>query len=348
MTGFGMIYDPFDCAKKNEPKYYTYKTQPVGEEKDLKKTAPAARTERVEKIDRMSVVSGMLHITSQEISQNSDLNLIMSTIICFKFLHSVVTLACQGVLTSAASIAYSSQILPCIRHAINVLNKNTFDPGVTHAEEGPAGKVLKRVLVVSPRIRESAVPGGALSLYTALTTQQKLAGVTALSCWLPLRASFPQGPISGVNRDISILQCHGDCDPLVPLMFGSLTVEKLKTLVNPANVTFKTYEGMMHSSCQQYCPGEKHEKLQQLLQRMEQQEEAEQERKRQQELRLTLRQERRAQAQQGHRPYFLKKSEQRQLSQLTLAERFEKLKCITDSGTEEKGPVKAMASVHDS
>nr|XP_054512716.1 acyl-protein thioesterase 1 isoform X8 [Pan troglodytes]XP_054972529.1 acyl-protein thioesterase 1 isoform X5 [Pan paniscus] len=79
--------------------------------------------------------------------------------------------------------------------------------------------------------------GGALSLYTALTMQQKLAGVTALSCWLPLRASFPQ--------------CHGDCDPLVPLMFGSLTVEKLKTLVNPANVTFKTYEGMMHSSCQQ-------------------------------------------------------------------------------------------------
>ncbi|TKC34658.1 hypothetical protein EI555_013613, partial [Monodon monoceros] len=93
--------------------------------------------------------------------------------------------------------------------------------------------------------------GGALSLYTALTTQQKLAGVTALSCWLPLRASFPQGPISGVNRDISILQCHGDLDPLVPLMFGSLTAERLKTLVNPTNVTFKTYGGMMHSSCQQ-------------------------------------------------------------------------------------------------
>ena len=93
--------------------------------------------------------------------------------------------------------------------------------------------------------------GGALSLYMALTTQQKLAGVTALSCWLQLRASFPQGPISGVNRDISILQCHGDLDPLVPLMFGSFTAEKLKTLVNPANVTFRTYAGMMHSSCQQ-------------------------------------------------------------------------------------------------
>uniref|UniRef100_A0A2K6FWR8 Acyl-protein thioesterase 1 n=1 Tax=Propithecus coquereli TaxID=379532 RepID=A0A2K6FWR8_PROCO len=62
---------------------------------------------------------------------------------------------------------------------------------------------------------------------------------------------FSQGPISGANRDISILQCHGDSDPLVPVTFGSLTAEKLKTLVNPANVTFKTYEGMMHNSSHQ-------------------------------------------------------------------------------------------------
>ncbi|XP_036908903.1 kelch domain-containing protein 3 isoform X3 [Sturnira hondurensis] len=69
--------------------------------------------------------------------------------------------------------------------------------------------------------------------------------------------------------------------------------------------------------------GEEHEKLQLLLQRMEQQEMAQQERKRQQELHLALKQERRAQAQQGHRPYFLKKSEQRQLA---LAEKFKELK----------------------
>lgn len=69
--------------------------------------------------------------------------------------------------------------------------------------------------------------------------------------------------------------------------------------------------------------GEEHEKLQQLLQRMEQQEMAQQERKQQQELRLALKQEQRALAQQGHRPYFLKKSEQRQL---VLAEKFKELK----------------------
>uniref|UniRef100_A0A8C5H771 Acyl-protein thioesterase 1 n=1 Tax=Gouania willdenowi TaxID=441366 RepID=A0A8C5H771_GOUWI len=91
--------------------------------------------------------------------------------------------------------------------------------------------------------------GGALSLYTALTTQQKLAGVVALSCWLPLRNSFPQASAINVNKDIALLQCHGDCDPLVPFMFGHQTAEKMKTLINPANVTFKSYRGLPHSAC---------------------------------------------------------------------------------------------------
>ncbi|XP_068922076.1 ribosomal RNA processing protein 36 homolog isoform X1 [Petaurus breviceps papuanus] len=70
-------------------------------------------------------------------------------------------------------------------------------------------------------------------------------------------------------------------------------------------------------------PGEEQEKLKQLLHRMDQQEAAQQEQKRQQEQHLALKREQRAQAQQGHRPYFLKKSEQRQLA---LAEKYKKLK----------------------
>ncbi|XP_018603529.1 acyl-protein thioesterase 1 [Scleropages formosus] len=93
--------------------------------------------------------------------------------------------------------------------------------------------------------------GGALSLYTALTMHQKLAGVMALSCWLPLRSSFPQAAASSSNKDVHILQCHGEADPLVPLVFGCLTVEKLKSFVDPANVQFKTYPRMPHSSCPQ-------------------------------------------------------------------------------------------------
>uniref|UniRef100_A0A8D0A377 Acyl-protein thioesterase 1 n=1 Tax=Sander lucioperca TaxID=283035 RepID=A0A8D0A377_SANLU len=91
--------------------------------------------------------------------------------------------------------------------------------------------------------------GGALSLYTALTTQQKLAGVVALSCWLPLRSSFPQASANSANKDMHVLQCHGDADPLVPFMFGSQTAEKMKSLINPANITFKSYRGLPHSAC---------------------------------------------------------------------------------------------------
>ncbi|XP_035615529.1 acyl-protein thioesterase 1 [Oncorhynchus keta] len=91
--------------------------------------------------------------------------------------------------------------------------------------------------------------GGALSLYTALTTQQKLGGVVALSCWLPLRNSFPQASRNSANNEMHVLQCHGEADPLVPVMFGCLTVEKLKILCNPSNIIFKTYPRMPHSAC---------------------------------------------------------------------------------------------------
>ncbi|MEQ2165082.1 hypothetical protein GOODEAATRI_013384, partial [Goodea atripinnis] len=72
--------------------------------------------------------------------------------------------------------------------------------------------------------------GGALSLYTALTTQQKAAANSA-------------------NKDMHVLQCHGDADPLVPFIFGAQTAEKMKSLINPANITFKSYRGLPHSAC---------------------------------------------------------------------------------------------------
>lgn len=91
--------------------------------------------------------------------------------------------------------------------------------------------------------------GGALSLYTALTTHQKLAGVVALSCWLPLRQNFPQECANSSNQDVHVLQCHGDADHLVPFTFGHSTAELMKTLVNASNYTFKSYRGLAHSSC---------------------------------------------------------------------------------------------------
>ncbi|XP_072227169.1 acyl-protein thioesterase 2 [Leuresthes tenuis] len=91
--------------------------------------------------------------------------------------------------------------------------------------------------------------GGALSLYTSLTCQHQLAGVVALSCWMPLHRTFPEA--SSVSRNIPIMQCHGEMDPMIPVLFGAMTAEKLKTIVNPQMVTFKTYPGLVHSSCPQ-------------------------------------------------------------------------------------------------
>uniref|UniRef100_A0A672N8S6 palmitoyl-protein hydrolase n=1 Tax=Sinocyclocheilus grahami TaxID=75366 RepID=A0A672N8S6_SINGR len=93
--------------------------------------------------------------------------------------------------------------------------------------------------------------GGALSLYTALTSQQHLAGVVGLSCWLPLHKTFPQAASGSGNKDTPILQCHGEMDPMIPVQFGAMTAEKLKTIISPQNVTFRTYPGLMHSSCPQ-------------------------------------------------------------------------------------------------
>lgn len=91
--------------------------------------------------------------------------------------------------------------------------------------------------------------GGALSLYTALTCQHQLAGVMALSCWLPLHRSFPTA--SSGNKYIPILQCHGEVDGMIPIQYGCLTADKLRTIVDPQMVTFKTFPGLHHSSCPQ-------------------------------------------------------------------------------------------------
>jgi len=87
--------------------------------------------------------------------------------------------------------------------------------------------------------------GGALALYTAMHTEHKLGGVIALSCWAPLHKQLPTGA-KPTNMDIPYLQCHGDCDPVVPYRWGQLTSTLLKGLL-PGH-QFKTYKGLMHSS----------------------------------------------------------------------------------------------------
>jgi len=89
--------------------------------------------------------------------------------------------------------------------------------------------------------------GGALALYSAFSYPRRLGGVLALSCWLPLRAEFPAAATE--NKSVPILQCHGDCDPLVPYKWGQMTTQAIRKFA--PQIEFKTYSGMMHSSCDQ-------------------------------------------------------------------------------------------------
>lgn len=61
--------------------------------------------------------------------------------------------------------------------------------------------------------------GGAIALHTALRYPQTLAGVMALSTYLPLVKLF-YDERHQANQQISILMCHGSHDPVVPYHLG--------------------------------------------------------------------------------------------------------------------------------
>lgn len=87
--------------------------------------------------------------------------------------------------------------------------------------------------------------GGALALTSALRYPKRLGGVVALSCWLPLHTQYPDAALP-VNRDIPVLHCHGNADPIVPYHWGMITGELMKKFIR--NYEFKTYSGLGHSS----------------------------------------------------------------------------------------------------
>ncbi|MCX7036397.1 MAG: alpha/beta hydrolase-fold protein [Proteobacteria bacterium] len=61
--------------------------------------------------------------------------------------------------------------------------------------------------------------GGAVALYAGLRHSQRLAGILALSTYLPLRAQL-SAELSAANSQVPILMCHGTHDPVVTLPFA--------------------------------------------------------------------------------------------------------------------------------
>lgn len=84
-----------------------------------------------------------------------------------------------------------------------------------------------------------------MALYSGLRYPQRLAGILALSTYLPLRDSLGR-EAAAANRDIPILMCHGSRDQVVAELAGQLSRDFLSTLGYA--VQWKSYL-MEHQVC---------------------------------------------------------------------------------------------------
>jgi phospholipase/carboxylesterase len=89
--------------------------------------------------------------------------------------------------------------------------------------------------------------GGAIVLHTGLRYPQKLGGLLVLSAYLPLAASLA-AERSAENSNISIMQAHGQQDPVVPVAWALQTRDHLQA--QDYTVDWKTYP-MQHAVCPQ-------------------------------------------------------------------------------------------------
>ena len=87
--------------------------------------------------------------------------------------------------------------------------------------------------------------GGAIAFQTGLRYPQRLAGIMALSTYLPLRGSLAN-EASAMNRDVPILMCHGTHDGVVPPSLGEASRDILLSL--GYRVDWRSYP-MAHQVC---------------------------------------------------------------------------------------------------
>ena len=98
----------------------------------------------------------------------------------------------------------------------------------------------RRVAGLIAREREDGIPasriviagfsqGGAIALHIGLRHPEALAGVLALSTYLPL-AAFAESEASNTGRRRDIMMCHGRQDSVVPFEYGRSSRDRLTAI----------------------------------------------------------------------------------------------------------------------
>jgi phospholipase/carboxylesterase len=101
------------------------------------------------------------------------------------------------------------------------------DAGVRREDEAGVRESQRQIEALIAREKTRGIPvgrivlagfsqGGAMALQTGLRHPERIAGIMALSCFLPLIDKVA-AETAAVNRDAPIFMAHGTQDPLIPL-----------------------------------------------------------------------------------------------------------------------------------
>lgn len=74
--------------------------------------------------------------------------------------------------------------------------------------------------------------GGAIALHTGLRQAERLAGIMALSTYLPLNERL-EAERQAANTETPIFMAHGQYDPVVPMAIGQFSCERLQAVGQP-------------------------------------------------------------------------------------------------------------------
>ncbi len=115
------------------------------------------------------------------------------------------------------------------------------------AVEELLARETKRGIPASRLVLAGFSQGGAIALQTGLRHPERLAGIMALSTYLPV-ADTLAAEASAANRDVPIFMAHGLHDPLIPIERAQMS----RKLLESAGYRVEWHEyPMAHSVCAQ-------------------------------------------------------------------------------------------------
>jgi phospholipase/carboxylesterase len=112
--------------------------------------------------------------------------------------------------------------------------------GARREDEAGVRQSARQIEALIERERQRGIPpgrlvlagfsqGGAMALHVGLRHPERLAGILALSCFLPLAGTLA-AEAAAANRDVPIFWTHGTHDPLIPLALAEQGREQVAIL----------------------------------------------------------------------------------------------------------------------